>query len=76
MKKVGSVIGWMLRPLLPVDCTTKSDMGKTNAAQFELLRPGRLRLSAESGAMGRRGEDPRMRGRSRAESQRQLQKQE
>eukprot|EP00959_Pyramimonas_sp_CCMP1952_P288485 6033010-Pyramimonas_sp.AAC.1 len=37
-QKVGSVIRWMPRPLLPVDCMTKSDLAKTNAAQYELLR--------------------------------------
>eukprot|EP00959_Pyramimonas_sp_CCMP1952_P078767 1646696-Pyramimonas_sp.AAC.1 len=66
----------MPRPLLPVDCMTKSDMAKTNAAQFELLRSWRSRLSAEGGAVERRGEDFRQKGRSRAESQRQLQQQE
>ena len=76
MSKVGSVIRWMPHPLMPVDCLTKSDMAKSNAAQLQLLRSGVLRLSEEKSHLDCRKGGPRVKGRSRAESQRQLQAQE
>eukprot|EP00959_Pyramimonas_sp_CCMP1952_P071157 1485534-Pyramimonas_sp.AAC.1 len=47
MGKIGSAIRWMPHPLMPVDCMTKSDLAKTNAAHLMLLKSGMLRLTAE-----------------------------
>ena len=73
MDRIGSAIRWIPHPLMPVDCMTKSDLPKTNAAQLALLKSGMLRLSAEDTAIQGRKDDPRTKGRSRAESKRQLQ---
>ncbi|CAK0864783.1 unnamed protein product, partial [Prorocentrum cordatum] len=58
MEKIGSAIRWMPHPLMPVDCMTKSDLAKTNAAQLTMLKSGMLRLSAEESAIQERKEDP------------------
>ena len=72
MDRIGSAIRWMPHPLLPVDCLTKSDMSKCNAAQLHLLKSGLLRLTAEEQTLQSRKEDPGAKNRSRAASRRQL----
>ena len=72
MDRIGSAIRWIPHPFMPVDCLTKSDMAKTNAAQLHLLKSGMLRLTAESQSLQSRKEDPDARNRSRAASKRQL----
>eukprot|EP00959_Pyramimonas_sp_CCMP1952_P164136 3431614-Pyramimonas_sp.AAC.1 len=73
MEIIWSAIRWMPHPLMPVDCMTKSDLAKINAAQLMLIKSGMLRPTAEESSILERKGDPRTRGRSRAESTRQLQ---
>eukprot|EP00959_Pyramimonas_sp_CCMP1952_P416912 8734594-Pyramimonas_sp.AAC.1 len=72
MDRIGSSMRWMPHPLLPVDCLTKADMAKCNAAQLHLLKSGLLRLAAEEQSSQKRKEDPGAKNRSRAASRRQL----
>ncbi|CAK0875266.1 unnamed protein product [Prorocentrum cordatum] len=73
MDRIGSAIRWVPHPHMPVDCLTKADLAKTNAAQLALLKPGMLRLRSEEDSLKDRRDAPQVKNRSRAESRRQLQ---
>ncbi len=59
---------WLPHPYMPVDVMTKADLSKSNAAQFQLLRTGLPKITAESDHLEKRHQDPTAKGRSHAAS--------
>eukprot|EP00959_Pyramimonas_sp_CCMP1952_P362411 7590075-Pyramimonas_sp.AAC.1 len=57
---------------MPVDPMTKADLGKSNAAQFALLRSGMLKSTSEQTSLDERRRAPQSKARSHAASLRQL----